>query len=177
MQFNFKKRILFFSVGILIFSCLAFLFVYKKIGHNNKVAEQVQSEWQAEAIRREEAKSLDRTMKSIEAERALLETHFAKSSDIVPFLDTLEGLATKTGAEAEVSSVDVLKDEVGLMVGLKATGSFSEVYKFLMLLENSPYELEFSSIDFQTRVSQDLESVAVPTWNAVFKIKLLSFIP
>lgn len=152
----------------------------RAINNKVKISEQVLGEWQKEASRREEIRSLYRSIKTIEKQKSLIETHFAQGSNIVPFLDTIENLASKTEAKAEITSVDIAKDNAGLMVGIKASGSFEAVYRFLLLLENSPYELEFISMDMQKTVTQNVsdknKKSKIPPWNAVFKIKLLSFI-
>lgn len=167
MQGNFPKTPLFLSVIFFVISCSVFLYFLKEINKNNQESQLKETEWQTEALRRDEIKALDHSIKIIEAERTQLETHFAKSSDIVPFLDTIERLAPQAGAKAEVTSVNVSEDHTGLYVGMEAFGTFNGLYKFLTLLENSPYELEFISMDLSKRVG---------SWDAVFKIKLLSFI-
>ncbi|TSC77943.1 MAG: hypothetical protein G01um101424_77 [Parcubacteria group bacterium Gr01-1014_24] len=167
MQNNFPKTPLFLSIIFFIFSCSVFLYFLEEINNNNQESQLKEMEWQTEALRRYEIKALDRSIKIIEGERAQLETHFAKSSDIVPFLDTIERLAPQVGTKAEVTSVNVSEDHTGLYVGMEASGTFNGLYKFLTLLENSPYELEFVSMD----IKKGLES-----WEAILKIKLLSFI-
>jgi hypothetical protein len=87
-------------------------------------------------------------------------------SNIVPLLDAIEQLALRVKAKSEITSVDFSKDNNSLLLGIKASGSFVPIYKFLMLLENFPYELEFSSVDIKKTDTQ---------WEAVFKIKILSF--
>ena len=144
----------------------------------NGKAQLAENEWQTEAMRRDEIRTLEHSVKIIEGERAQLETHFAQSSDVVPFLDTIEKLSSKAGTKAEVTSVDIAKDNTGLLVGMKASGSFAGVYKFLTLLENSPYELEFDGVDMhqQTILGDGKKVATVRTWNVIFKIKLLSFV-
>lgn len=176
---KFKKGPLILSVIFLIFSCSAFYFVYKKINDNKTESEKIQKEWQIETTRREEIKSLDKSVKIIDSDRILLESHFAQSSDIVPFLDTIEKLATSAKATSEVVSVDVADDKNTLVLDLKASGSFEAIYKFLTLLENSPYELDFTAVDIQ-RTSAPVVSgkkVTAAEWGATFKIRLLSFTP
>jgi NAD(P)-dependent dehydrogenase (short-subunit alcohol dehydrogenase family) len=179
MKNNFPKIPLILSIIFFIFFCFAFVFLYGEINDNNQKAEQNTIIWQTEARRRDEIKSLDRSIQMIAGDRALLETHFAKSSDIVPFLDTVEKLASQAGARAEVGSVDILANNAGLMVGLKASGSFEVIYKFLTLLENSPYELDFLLVDIHKLTDLDAsgKNVKNSSWEAVFKIQLLSFIP
>lgn len=178
MQSNFPKIPLLLSAIFFILSCLIFVFLYKAINNNNRESQLREGEWQIEAQRRDEIKALDHSIKIIEEERTQLETHFAKSSDIVPFLDTIERLASKAGARAEVTSVDIPKDSIGLLVGMKASGTFNGLYKFLTLLENSPYELEFLGVDMRQEAGTDAggKGAAVYRWSATFKIKLLSFV-
>lgn len=175
---KFQKIPLILSLTFTLVSIFAFLFLYKQISDNIKIAARAQVEWQDETSRRDELKSLDRLMKVIGEEKTLLEMHFAQNSNIVPFLDTIEKLALSVKAKSEVVAVDIPKDKSGLQIDVKASGSFEAVYKFLMLLENSPYELDFISVNIQ-RVSEQTTSdkkVVAPQWDAIFKIKLLSFI-
>lgn len=179
MSNNFPKIPLLISVILVIFSCVVFIFLYRHINSTDTLAQEVNTEWQAEGQRRDEIKSLDSSIKVIEPERALLETHFAKSSNVVPLLDTLEGLGPKVNANASVTSVDILQDNAGLLVGMKATGSFQGLYRFLQLLENSTYKLEFTSVDIKREdaTAQALAKNKNTTWDMFLKIKILSFIP
>jgi uncharacterized membrane-anchored protein YhcB (DUF1043 family) len=180
MQSKFKKISLIVSIITFLFFCALFLFLYKEIENNTKISEQTQLNLQKEISRREEIKNFNDSFKTIEKDKLELETHFAKSSDIVPFLNTIEKTASNVGTKAEVSFIEVAKDNTGLVVEMKNTGSFEQVYKFLMLLENSPYELEFSSVEMNSvsteEVGKNGKSVKRNEWEATFKIKLISFI-
>ena len=178
MKNNFQKISLILLAVFFVFFCFAFVFLYKKINSNNQKAEQDATTWQTETLRRDNIRSLDRLLQKIADSRILLETHFAKSSDVVPFLDTIEKLALEVGTKAEVNSVDILTDNTGLIVGLKASGSFEAIYKFLTLLENSPYELDFPSIDMHKLAVSGVseENIQNLKWEAAFRIQLLSFV-
>jgi hypothetical protein len=117
-------------------------------------------------------------LKTTEPERILLDSHFIKSSDVVPFLDMFDKLAGAVGAKAEVASVVIAPDNSGLLVTIKATGLFEALDKFLMLLENSSYELDFISMDIQKSDVGVVSDKNTPSsqWSAVFGIKLLSFV-
>ncbi len=178
-QNNFPKTPVFLFTTFFCIFLLAFLFFYRAININNRESQIKEEKWWNEALRRDEIKTLNYLIGVIEGERAQLETHFARSSDVVPFLDTIEELAGKVGVKAEVASVDVLDDYVGLMVGMKASGTFGGLYKFLTLLENSPYELEFVGVDINRKTNPDItkgKNVRAPEWDAFLKMKLLSFI-
>ncbi len=168
MQNKSKKILLAVSIIIFLFFCIILFFVYKQTTNNMKTSEESQALLQKEISRREEIKSFNDSFKSIEVDKTLLETHFAQSSDIVPFLNAIEKMASSTGTKAEVSFIEIAPDGSGLLVDMKDTGSFSQVYNLLRLLENSPYELEFTSIE--------IHNATKGNWEATFKIKLISFI-
>ncbi|MFA5792069.1 MAG: hypothetical protein WC884_03475 [Candidatus Paceibacterota bacterium] len=175
---KFKKIPFLFSIIFLGFSCFVFIFLYKEINKNQVVSEKMQIEWQDESDRRDEIKSLERSIKTIKEDRILLESHFAQSSDVVKFLDTIEKLAFAVEIKPEVVSVDIVKDKSILLVVIRTFGSFESIYKFLKLLENSSYELEFSSFEMaRTNIQIDSNKKVInPEWSATFKIQLLSFI-
>jgi len=171
MKKNFQKIPLLITSALLIFLGAVFIFLHGKTYDNENKAEEGAQAWQTEVARRNDIRMLDRTLQRLLPKRALLDTHFAQSADIVPFLDTIEKLAPQAGAHAEVTSVDAAPDKASLIVGLKASGTFPAIYKFLELLENSPYELDFLSMDIRKSTQESGD-----TWEAVFKLQLLTFI-
>lgn len=178
MKNNFYNKTIFLAALFLVLCLLIFLFFYREINKNKNLITEAQTKWQKEASRREEIKSLDQSVKIIEPERILLESHFANGSDVVPYLNTLENLGTKVGAEAKVTSVKVSKDNNKLLVEMKATGSFESVYKFLTLLENSSYEMKIDFVDMHNLVvSEELKDKTKNTkWEMILEIKLLTFV-
>ena len=180
MKYNFLKLPFSLSIALLIFSCLSFSFLYIKIKNTDTVSTQIFNKWQEENQKRNDLEYFDHLIKSIDQEKTLLNIHFAEASDIVHFLNTIEKLTIGAKAEAEVVFVKVLDTDKTLSLQIKTSGSFESVYKFLMLLENSPYELDLSSLEMQ-RVSADdatdNSKAKNPQWSVVFWVKLLSFIP
>ena len=178
MKSNFIKIPFLFSIIFCVFFGFIFFFFYRAININNVKSQLAENEWQTEELKREEIKTLDRSVKTIEGERAQLETHFAKSSDVVPFLGTIGRLALEANTKEEITSVYISGDNTQLIVGINVSGTFSKLYKFLTLLENSPYELEFSRVGLHKETAQDMSSkiISAPNWNMLIDIKLLSFI-
>lgn len=177
MQFIFQKKILILSIVFFLFSCFVFLFLYKIINDNKKALQLAQEKWQTETTRKENTESITNLIRKIEPERTLLETHFVQGSDVVPFLNTIEKLAQEVKVEAEVVSVDVEKnDNSSLMIEMKTLGNFESIYKLIMLLENSPYDLEFLLVNIQNLSVQDTSTNKIPQWTAAFKIRLKSFV-
>src|ERR1035437_10358115 len=179
MKNIFQKKPLILSIIFFLFSCFIFIFLYRTINNNKEVSQLAQEKWQTEASQRNDTISLISSVKAIATERAQLETHFVQSSDVVPLLDTIEKLAQEVGTSAEVTSVNVAGDTASLIVEMKASGSFETICKLVMLLENSPYILEFVSVDIQNTNTQNIsvgKNSKTPQWTAYFKIKLLSFV-
>jgi Tfp pilus assembly protein PilO len=135
--------------------------------------ETAQAAWKGEEARRAQIRDLERTLDDLALEQQELERHFSRSADVVPLLDTLERAGTSSGASAEVLSVDRIDEGNSIEIGIRATGTFAAVYKFILLLENAPYELEFTSLDIK-RTFSDGEEVK---WEGFFKVKILSFLP
>ena len=179
MKNSLQKILLFISITLLLLFYFAFVFLYQKINDNNQKTQQTTISLQKESNRRDDIASIDRATKKIFADRILLESHFIKSSDVVPFLNTIEKLAKESGVLAQINSVNTKTDNTELTVDLKASGRFEAIFKFLTLLENSPYLLDFISMDMQklsslTEISKNINN---SNWGVVFKIKLLSFVP
>ncbi len=174
MKISSEKINLTFSVIFLGIACFTFNFLNSKIQNDNTLAKQNNVLWQQEMLKKNQMQSIQNGLKNIQDERAIFDKYFVSNSDLVPFLDNMEDLGNKSGAKVETTSVDLSNDNLSLVVGVKAVGSFSAVYKFLLLVENSPYELDVTSMDFQREAPESV--VAVPTWNTTFRLKLVSFI-
>ena len=170
---KFKKVPFAISVVFLILSGLLFFLVFQKIDENKMSAREAEHAWQQEEARRLEIRSLDILLREAQADRTELDSHFARSSNVVPLLDSIEELARNVGADPEVVAVESPPGGKELFVIVRADGSFEAIYKFLELLENSPYELELITADIGRQGSAD----AVSGWQASFKMKLLGFIP
>ncbi len=181
MKFIIQKKALILSIIFFLLSCYLFVFLYGKINTNKEISQTEQEKWQTEETRRDSAKFLVDSIKMIAPEKSLFETHFVKKSDVVPFLDAIEKLASESNTKSEVTSVDVAADGSSLIVGMKASGSFSSIYKLTTLLENSPYDLEFTSVNMENSSAENattapVKSIVASSWDTTFQIKLLSFI-
>lgn len=171
MQNKLQNIILAASILFFVLATLSFLFLYRMVGKKHQAVEEAQVAWQTEALRRQDIKTLDRNLADVAEERAELEEHFSKSSDVVPLLDSVERLAVAASAKAEISSVDPLDGGKSLLIGIQSSGSWSAIYKFVTLLENSPYELEIILFDIRKSQSE------AGGWEGTFRVKVLSFLP
>jgi hypothetical protein len=177
MEKKYLIKYLILSIGIFIISILVFSFVYIKIKNYDEMSKQVLLKWKTQLSKNNEVTLLNRSIRTTKEGKILLEPNFVQSSNEVSFLDSLERLALSVGAEAEIISVNVLPEIPSLVLDLKANGSFDSIYKFLLLLENSPYELDIISANIKRSTSQNIaEGKNFIKWEVLLKIKLLSFL-
>lgn len=170
MKISNSKKYLIFVIIFWAMSICVLVVLYSQIATNKKIANKLEAQWQGEVITQGKIKTLERSINEINKERDSFESHFARSSDVVPFLDTVEDLATKVSAKANISTVDITDNPAGLVIGVNATGTFDAVYKFMMLLENSPYELEIAAFDLRRDLGDSTAS-----WVVTLRVKVLSF--
>lgn len=177
MKKNYIKNLIFSGLVVVLF-CVLFFLLYRQINLNNKSFAEASIAFNAEEQRRGDIQSLNKVLSQIQNEIIFLDSHFLRSGDIAPFLDSLEKSATSVGATAEVVSVDSQDSKnKGISIGVKATGSFESIYKFLLLLENSKYELSVTSAKIIRESSGGgSEEGSLPEWRADFKIKIISFL-
>ncbi len=176
MNKNSHNKYLLFAMIFFGLSCSLFFFLYQGIKDNQRVYNEAETAWQREEDRLAEIRMIDRSIKTVEAEKAMFESHFARKSDVVPFLDSLERLAKSVGTTAEVSSVDTTTDTNTLSLTMRASGSFDSVYRFLTLLENSYYVLEVTGFSMQRDTFVEPTGQQLPKWKAVINLKLLSYL-
>ncbi|MES2023893.1 MAG: hypothetical protein V4439_04380 [Patescibacteria group bacterium] len=169
---------IFLAVFFIAIALGAFFYIFNNLNAKNADLILLNQQTQDEYNSRAKISALNSEAKAIKDERDLLAGHFADSSDPVPFLDTLQALAKKAGANAEFSSVDLSKDGTGLEVQIKAEGSFISLHKLIALLENSPYEFDFSFLDLQKKVLSDAEAKLSrgTIWSMNLKVTLISFL-
>ncbi|MFA6006599.1 MAG: hypothetical protein WC764_02635 [Candidatus Paceibacterota bacterium] len=82
-------------------------------------------------------------------DRSKIETHFVRKDDIVNFINNLEKLGNDNGVVANVSSLGELwqdQNSGSLAISLHVAGTFTDVYNYLLLLEETPQKLTLDDI-------------------------------
>ena len=190
MQNKFKGILIALAIIFFFVFSISFYFIYKGIKNKEQNTEKILTQLQDENLRRSEIKTIMKSLQLIQNDNELLQAHFAKGSDLVPFLNTIDGLAPKIGGEDEIISVDITPEKNELVLGVRVLGSFESIYRFITLLENSSYEIEFLGVDIQKsgNMGTSINGKAVAgiksektgkfyQWEGLLKIKLISFIP
>ena len=173
---------LIFSGLFLFISGVGFLFLYRSIDTNHNLSKKLSNDYKTEESRRIEIQSLNKAISEIDEEIALLDSHFIKENqkdeEITLFLTSLEELANAVDSKTEVVSVEIPNEKSKeFFISLRTEGSFNSIYKFLLLMENSKYELDVVSMRLLKESNgENLEKKELPKWRAYFKIKIISFL-
>lgn len=190
------------SILILTLSTLTLGLLFVPFGLRYKI-HQVGTEIVAmtkESTKLEEARSI-----SNEARRAALEmeenlqslsSHMLTNENVAFFLAELETLSTVTGAEVAISDVSVSekitvidpkataaqkKAEVkpALQVSLTATGTFTELYKLVHIIEVLPYEIAITNEQMtvlrETLVEGETLYDPNPDWTLILSLMVTSY--
>ncbi len=176
MKTHFQKLPFLFSIVMILVSVFVFTTLYLETVRNHTDSEEIISKWQTERDHRDEIKALERSVSMYSSERLQLESHFARSSDVVPFLDNMEELARTVNTDPEIISVEALKKPDRLEVKMSVAGEFESLHKFVMLLENSRYEIELTSVDLNLPGASNTSSNIGKDWELNLSFKLLSFV-
>lgn len=178
MKINQQMKYLILSFLFFVLACASFWFLLGRINENKKLSDEAEIAWQTESTRRYDLNSLERSLKDVVKEVSMLQSHFVRTDDIVSFLNQIEYLGSLVGVKATIESVNSRDGDTGkvLTLGVKTVGSFSATYKFLMLLENSQYEVEVTEVNLN-RQDAISSSIPNPVWGGNFSIDVLSFVP
>lgn len=124
--------------------------------------------------------TLKKTLFTTEGERDTLSSYFVDSTNVVQFIETIEGFAAPTATRLEITNVEVVKEKKTLSLSILATGQFQNVYHLVRMLETMPVEISFSRLSL-SRAGDGVEAPAgavsngLPLWNAAIDIELISF--
>lgn len=95
-------------------------------------------------------KDLERTVHAKEAAIAKIETVFLKQSGIVAFLEQLERLADISNVRISVDTASLARQDTDpfSIFTITTHGAFSDIYKFISLLESMTPYTQISAISF-----------------------------
>lgn len=174
-KINLKNLI--FAVIFLIITLVSFYFTIRQMNIYNQEFVNLTNEYKEKEIRSNQIKELNKVISEIGDEVKILDSHFLNTGDVAPFLDELELDAKNLGVKAEVVSVDNPNTQNKyLSINLRADGTFENLNKFLLLLENYKYQLEVFDVRMIRNSAPDTDLNSLPIWSGDFRIKVISFL-
>ncbi len=139
----------------------AYLYVtVRSIGENNAAlaAEANTLEGQASQVGQ-----LKQELSLIQTRQPELVSYFIDASDIVPFLETIEGYGRQTNVTTKFNTFVFKKAPDQLAVTLVADGTYTDLYHFMALLEAAPYEISMTSADVSAVNPKGLQATTTTT--------------
>lgn len=159
----FRTSSLIFSLTLIaaLLMCVVYAYLFdviKKTGEGNASLERetVTLEGQASQVG-----ELKRSLAVIQERRPVLVSYFIDATDIVPFLETIEGYGRQTNVTTKFNTFTFKKSPDMLAVSMVADGSFTDLYHFMALLEAAPYEINMTNVDVQAQIPKGLDPATV----------------
>ena len=147
------------------------------IAQKNFSASELRSEVVFRKEQAEKLQLLQRAAAETEGKRARLASYFVSSADTAKFLDGIEELGRRSGAKFAVTSAEWNKTAdkpVSLSISFAAAGSFAELYKLLLLLENAPFEAVITKASIKKGIPLGIGKDLPIPWEGNFSLNIFS---
>jgi len=188
-----------------------YIFIFTEVRSAGKESTIIEQRIEQEHEKTKKRDAVRTMLESTEADRMELESRLVTENTLVNFFEDMEGLSDAAKVKMEIAGI-VEKVELDpvlpksteegeenkptknpasgllewLQLEINATGSWSEVYRFLTLVELLPYETTLSNVRFEMNTkateqiitNEDGEEVSVPapttdSWKISFTLKVL----
>jgi hypothetical protein len=164
--------VIFFLLNIALFCAYGYLFFV--VDSKNKATTLLYSASHQAASDKEKIRGLERTLKDTEEDRNKLSEYFVTKTSAVAFIERIENLGKSAGVELSVNSVsDAAKNSGVLQLDFSATGSFSNMYRLMALVESMPYKVTLKKASMQ-KIGDQQEVTG--DWKGDFMVTLESFV-
>jgi hypothetical protein len=194
----------------LLLSVGVYVYIFFQVNNAGREVDSIEQKIEAEHEKTRRRDAVRTTLEDTEDDRVELESRLLKDATLVSFFETLETLAFEAGVKTEIGRISenveldlIIPDptEEGadtkpvrnpasdslewLQLDIKATGTWSQVYRFLSYIELLPYETQQSNVRLQTiatpsivELDEEGEPVSLASfdpdsWELTFTLKAL----
>lgn len=165
------------TLSITVTILVASIFFYMKfsIGYMTRATVQARAEAASMVAIQNEAKNIKNLNDNVENSWNQLYQEFIQPSASLSFIESLESLGTAAGSIVTISSIDNMAAAEGdlavngyVSTRILAQGTWSSVFKTLMLAENMPYKVFIDGVRFDAVSPAEGRSTA--TWSLGFNL-------
>lgn len=154
MKINSKHYILIiFAIGTVILSILGYIIVYRTVVTQAKDSSKALIEINTESEKKQYEDGLTKLFDDTSSDRLKLSSFFVREDRIVDFIEKVEKIGVDSNTELTLSSInadDLNSVKVGTIGRIKtritASGSWANVMRALVLIENLPYSLSMNDV-------------------------------
>lgn len=108
---------------------------------------------------KEKEKLLKQKILEVQDTSKELKGHYLDKEEIDVFVTNFENLGNKINTEITFKNVEVLKDNNLINFKILITGNFSQVIRFIELLENSPYQINIEQVFLNKSINLDNKNI------------------
>jgi hypothetical protein len=168
---NFKKTKIRLLVCMITFAVITSFVVYGflKLEEMESSASLLEQEVIQEKESIQTFDSLVKNFSNIKEESQKANTFFIKKDEVVDFLNKIEGLASTTNTQISIQAVtdkNTGSSSSLLSVGVKAHGSYSNLYYLLRILEELPYQAEIQNVRLTNQRTTNDKGEVLGSWTA-----------
>ncbi|MEK7106386.1 MAG: hypothetical protein AAB895_03435 [Patescibacteria group bacterium] len=146
------------SAVVMLATLATLVFFFKIIANKNEHTSAVLVNLANKVARKENINTLTKKIAEVEETKETIDGYFVDSTSIDSFIDYLEKLGANINTEVKVENFEISSTEKNiLLVRLSNKGSFTNVMRMIVLLENAPYQIRIT----RTSINQLPQSVTV----------------
>ncbi|MDE2030739.1 MAG: hypothetical protein KGI58_00545 [Patescibacteria group bacterium] len=157
MNKNHTTLTLVISAIVMVVSIGTLIFFFRIIENKNKHTSAVLTTLANKIADKNDSQIAESKMSEINSAQNSINNYFVDLTKIDSFVNYLEGLGSKSGAVVKVDSFETSdKEKNVLSVRLSSKGSFEDIIRTILLLENSPYNIHITNISLgEEQIPQD----------------------
>lgn len=139
--------LLIFAIVTMLATLSVFIVVFRSIKHKNEHAYAVSEILSEKMFQKENFDKLQNVVNENKEQREKISSFLVDTTKIDEFVGMLEDLGAKVGTDLTVGSVEVPKGKKNLVsIDLSSKGSFNNIMKLVVLLQNIPYETSVNKV-------------------------------
>ena len=162
MKANHKHYIL------LVLSILAFASaiagywaLYYTVTYHGRESSEVLSKQVLVDEKRQYTQQVESIYEKTASDRALISSHSVTADKVVDFIEIIEQIGTTTSSATVISAIDI--NEGFLKAHMEMKGSWSDIMKALVLVENIPYSIALNNIRL-IKSAESAENLGAGSW-------------
>lgn len=142
MEHAAAKRTLLFAIILNLLLGGAYGLLFYLLQKENNEALAISQSIESKKTVEDEAIALRHIVNTTKEDREKLESYFVRSEQIDAFIESLKAIGAEADAAVILQSLTETKDQ-SLLIELRVTGTFNNIFYLTKLIEHLPYRLEF----------------------------------
>jgi len=167
------------SILVTLLVVALFVFFLKVIKNKNQTISASMAVLQGKIKEKEDSVNFSEKILEIKEIQISINDYFINADKIDTFVDYLEGLGSQLGSKVLVKNIELLKEiENTIAIKLSIIGTFEQVSKTIILLENIPYQVNITQVYFNNNIKEEKNEedkiIKTTEWQADVSFNILS---